>query len=53
VVDCTNAPRKRTLVSRGEHVTEDKTGTLDREQLDRLVQYFDEAVMSARKYKIA
>jgi len=41
------------LVLRGEHVTEDKTGTLDREQLNRLAQCFDEVVMSARKYKIA
>ena len=33
-------------------MTEDKTGTLDREQLNRLAQCFDEVVMSARKYKI-
>jgi hypothetical protein len=53
VVDFTNALRKRALIPRGEHVTEDKIGTLDGKQLDRLTRYFEEAVMSSRKYKIA
>jgi hypothetical protein len=30
----------------------DDLGTLSKEQLTRLAQYFDEAVISARNYKI-
>ena len=39
------------MASRGRYMTEDRIGTLDREQLDRLARYFDEAVMSGRNYK--
>jgi hypothetical protein len=31
---------------------EETVGSLDKEQLTRLAQYFDEKVTSARKYKI-
>jgi hypothetical protein len=31
----------------------DDLETLSKEQLTRLAQYFDEAIMSAREYKIA
>jgi hypothetical protein len=33
-------------------MTDGSVGSLSREQLDRLVSYFDEEVLSAQEYKI-
>ena len=43
--------RRSTNHRRGVVMSKDGVGELNREQLEQLVSYFDEAVISSRNYK--